>query len=204
MDIESMQLNNWTIKTSEEVYEELYSALRHKLNGQKFIKQSDIVIHKTMRSTYLGLRLSGVYLIEFSENNQKIYSYLLMIWHYMTISLLIFYNITTFISIISSDDNRLTFYTELLRLSFTAFRSIVLRSQRYRIKQLMLDIQNSCSLFPNVSILKNTYYKLVIFVYFYAVIQGKKLFCIFCIILYFWILLKVLHYFMVSVIIVIT
>jgi len=128
-----------------------------------------------IESAHLGLRIAGVYCIDFPNANTKISTIkrtIFLIWHYIALFFLIIFTIVTSIAVFLSNDQRLTLIVDFLRISSALYRSLILKFQKTRLKQLLIDIDNSLSLFPEVSIREYNYCKTVILVTLYSSIQG--------------------------------
>ncbi len=179
MEIQVMESNNLT--HFREVNDVLFSELELKLQGKKCVKQSKTNLFKNIKPSYVGLGLAGIYCIEVTKSKDKnisinsILRVLSLVWNYIALILLVFYSITTLISVLLTPNSRLTLFVDFLRLSSSCFRSLVLRAQRHKIKVLINGIQESLNQFPEVSIRKNNYLKVVIITLFYSTIQGKNI-----------------------------
>jgi hypothetical protein len=179
MKIQTMESNNLT--HFQEVSDVLFSELELKLQGKKCVKQSETNLFKNIKPSYVGLGLAGIYCIEVTKSKDKnisinsILRVLSLVWNYIALILLVFYSITTLISVLLTPNSRLTLFVDFLTLSSSCFRSLVLRAQRHKIKVLINDIQESLNLFPEVSIRKINYLKAVIITLFYSTIQGKNI-----------------------------
>jgi hypothetical protein len=152
MEMQTIKSNNLTY--FQEVNNVLFSELELKLNGKKFVKQSETNLFKNIKPSYVGLGLAGIYCIEFTKSKDKnisinsILRVLLLVWNYIALILLVFYSITTLISVLLTPNSRLALFVDFLRLSSSCFRSLVLRAQRHKIKVLINDIQESLNQFP--------------------------------------------------------
>lgn len=178
--MQTMESNNLT--HFQEVNDVLFSELELKLQGKKCVKQSETNLFNNIKPSYVGLGLAGIHCIEVIKSKDKnisinsILRVLLMVWNYIALILLVFYSITTLISVLLTPNSRLILFVDFLRLSSSCFRSLVLRAQRHKIKVLINNIQESLNLFPEVSIRKSNYLKAVIITLFYSTIQGKNIF----------------------------
>jgi len=180
MEMQTMESNNLT--HFQEVNDVLFSELELKLQGKKCVKQSETNLFNNIKPSYVGLGLAGIHCIEVTKSKDKnisinsILRVLSLVWNYIALILLVFYSITTLISVLLTPNSRLILFVDFLRLSSSCFRSLVLRAQRHKIKVLINNIQESLNLFPEVSIRKSNYLKAVIITLFYSTIQGKNIF----------------------------
>jgi len=129
------------------------------------------------RSSYVALRVAGVHCVQFPEQIKSLRGRLLkdvfILWHYIAVTILIVSSIITFMAIFQHHVEKLHLIVEFMRLASVTYMSLVFRYQRKKFQHLMINIQQSLSLFPNATIKEHNYYKIVAFVAVYTSVQGN-------------------------------
>lgn len=141
------------------------------------VKQADIRLFRTMKSTFVGLRVAGIHAmrIQFKTKSKKqqILASLVMLWHFFTLSSASLFLVMTLVNCFRSVRKRGPYVVDAVRLFAAVYRSLVLRSQKAKIESLLAKIESVLELFPESLVKEHKYKQICVLVGIYSSVQGK-------------------------------
>jgi hypothetical protein len=156
--------------------------LTFKISSQfdtKFKPQCKVDLFKDIKIAYLSNRLCGLYSVELNHNRIegryrnaifKLIYYLFIVWNWIITGFIIFFAITSLIGIFMPAKEKLAIVVDLIRFSACFYRTLILRSQRKRMVQLIIDIQHSLDEFPSALIRIRIWHKILASIYWIYVL----------------------------------